>query len=160
MHFANKAGFGVFTASDEMLLKIFVHHFEWMLSACNVYTRTMSQAKWLQGVLRASTDLESTVVPPYVPPSNDPHHHRRTATTTSQPTDGVGAGVDMMTLARGRLTLRRPVLVMTYCPLTDSPYPSLPTHQVDRRVSPQRSCKRGRRSPGTRSRPSKCGRSS
>ena len=91
----------MFTASDEMLLKIFVHHFEWMLSACNVYARTMTQAKWLQGVLRASTDLETTLVPPYVPPSNDPHRHRSSAAAAaSQYADGIGG--DVMTLARGR----------------------------------------------------------
>ena len=99
---STKAGHGVFTASDEMLLKIFVHHFTWMLSACNVYTRTMSQVKWLQCLLRASTDLESTLVPPYVQPSNDPHRHRSPAAVTSQQADG--AGGDVMTLARGALT--------------------------------------------------------
>ena len=40
IHVINKVGNDVFTASDEMLIKLFVHHLETTLSHCNVYTRT------------------------------------------------------------------------------------------------------------------------
>jgi hypothetical protein len=64
IHFVNKVDNDVFTSSDEMLLKIFAHHLETTLSACNVYTRTASQTHLLDSILRASIDLASTVVPP------------------------------------------------------------------------------------------------
>lgn len=64
VHVINKAGNDVFTSSDEMLLKVFVHHLETTLSLCNVYARTASQASLLDALVRGSVDLSSTIVLP------------------------------------------------------------------------------------------------
>ena len=67
IHVLNKVGNDVFTASDEMLIKLFVHHLETTLSHCNVYTRTTSQLHLLESMVRASMDLASTYINPENP---------------------------------------------------------------------------------------------
>ena len=67
IHVINKVGNDVFTASDEMLIKLFVHHLETTLSHCNVYTRTTSQLHLLESMVRSSIDLASTYISPENP---------------------------------------------------------------------------------------------
>jgi hypothetical protein len=64
VHMGNRTGNAVFTAADETLLKVFTHHLEWVLSACNVYTRTTSQSRLLQAMVRTSVRLADAILPP------------------------------------------------------------------------------------------------
>ena len=67
IHVNNKGSNDVFTASDEMLIKLFVHHLETTLSHCNVYTRTTSQLHLLESMMRATFELSSTYISPENP---------------------------------------------------------------------------------------------
>ena len=64
IHIANKRNRTAFTAPEEMVLTVFVHHLEWLLGACNEHTRARAQTHILQILLKSSVDLDAAVAPP------------------------------------------------------------------------------------------------